>query len=180
MRSLAVLAGQEPNLGTGLLIALVLMTAFGLLFAYGWWRDLPVEYLPVRSLDAGRTMHWSRRIRKKHGGEMLKNTLVNFLFSLPFWIGVAAVLVPYARANVDFSLSMDLVVSQALRLLRSPLPAETLLILGAAALLLYVPFWIYRKTRNAALMGRLIGENLSVGHGESPAQEAAGNHHEDR
>lgn len=159
VRSLAVLAGQEPNLGTGLLIALILMTVFGLLFAYGWWRDLPVEYLPVRSMETDRILHWSRRIRKKYGRAILKNTLVNFLISLPFWIGVALVLVPYVRASVVFSMSTDLVVSQSLRLLRSPLPAGTLLILGGVALVLYVPFWILRKTRNAALIGMLMEES---------------------
>ena len=159
VRSLAVLVGQEPNLTTGLLITLILIAAVGLLFAYGWWRDLPVEYLPVRSLDTVKTFHWSRRIRKKHRGAMWKNAGVNFILSLPFWIGLVAALVPYVRDNVDFSMSADIVLAQVLRLFNDPLPTKTLLMIGGAVLLLYVPFWIFRKTRNAALIGLLMREN---------------------
>lgn len=167
VRSLAVLAGQEPNLSTGLLIALALMALLGLLFAYGWWRDMPVEYLPVRSLKMVKIFHWSRRIRKNHRGELWKNLLVNILLCLPFWVGLAAVLVPYVRENVDFSLSADLVMAQLIRLLDQVPPMKTLLMMGGAALVLYVPFCIFRKTRNAALIGTLMRENTHTSHSSS-------------
>lgn len=162
IRELARLVGQEPNIGTGFLVALALMAVFGLLFAYGWWRDLPFEYLPARSLGPKKTLHWSRSILKKHRKEMRKTTLVNFLLALPAWIGLGAVLVPYALGSVDFSLSPEIVLSQVLRLLRSPLPGKVLMMIGGEVLLLYVPFWIFRKTRNTVLMGYLMREH---GHG---------------
>lgn len=171
VRNLAVLAGQEANLGTGLLVTLALMTVFGLMYAYGWWRDLPVEYLPVRSLETKKTFHWSRRIRKKHGKEMRRNTFANFFLGLPALIGFGAVLTPYVRANVDFSLSADLMATQILRLLRTPLPTAELLKLAAVAAVLYVPFWIFRKTRNAVLMGRLMRENAHGGRSSGHVNE---------
>ena len=167
VRELAVLVGQEANLGTGLLVTLALMTVFGLVYAYGWWRDLPVEYLPVRSLETKPTFHWSRRIRKRHGKEMRRNTFVNFFLGLPALIGLGAVLTPYVRDNVDFSLSADMMVTQLLRLLRTPLPTAELLKLAAVVAVLYVPFWIFRKTRNAVLMGRLMRENDHGSHSSS-------------
>ena len=167
VRNFAVLAGQEANLGTGLLVTLALMTVCGLMYAYGWWRDLPVEYLPVRSLETKQTFHWSCRIRKKHGKEMRGNALVNFFLGLPALIGLGAVLTPYVRANVDFSLSADLMVTQILRLLRTPLPTAELLKLAAVGAVLYVPFWIFRKTRSAALMGRLMQECAHGAHSSS-------------
>ena len=174
VRRLAVLAGQEANLGAGLVVTLILMTVFGLLFAYGWWRDLPVEYLPVRSLGAVRTLHWSRRILKKHRKEMRGNTFVNFFLSLPALIGFGAVLVPYVRANVDFSLSADMMATQVLRLLRTPLPTAELIKLAGATAVLYVPFWIFRKTRNAVLMARLMRENAhSIHSSEQRGEESA-------
>lgn len=172
LRPLAVLVGHEPDTSTGFLVAMGLMALFGLLFAYGWWRDLPFEYLPVRSLGPVKTLHWSRRILKNYRKEMRKNTLVNFLLAMPAWIGLGAVLVPYALKNVDFSLSPDVVLSQILRLLRSTLPESVLLMLGGVVLLLYVPFWILRKTRNTVLVAMLMRRNdhassHSSGHGSS-------------
>ena len=102
---------------------------------------------------------------------MRKNTFVNFFLALPAWIGLGAVLTPYALTGVDFSLSPEMVLSQVLRLLRSPLPENVLLMLGGVVLLLYVPFWILRKARNTALIAMLMRKNdhasHSSGHGGS-------------
>ena len=162
---LATLLGGDVSLALGIIFGL--MAFFGVLFAYGWWRDLPVEYLPVRSLDTKPTFHWSRRIRKRHGKEMRRNTFANFFLSLPALIGLGAVLTPYVRANVDFSLSADMMVTQLLRLLRTRMPTAEMLKLAAVAAVLYVPFWIFRKTRNAVLMGRLMRENDHGSHSSS-------------
>ena len=164
VRNLAVLVGQEANLGTGMLVTLFLMIVFGLMFAHGWGRDLPIEYLTVRSLEAMKTLHWSRRIVKNHKKEIRRNTFQNFLLSLPVLIGLGAVLVPYVRANVDFSMSADMTATQILRLLRTPLPTAELLKLAAVAAVLYVPFWIFRKTSNAALIGKLMKEKTHTSH----------------
>ena len=159
IRPLAVLLGREPDTSAGFLAAMGLMAVFGLLFAYGWWRDLPMEYLPARSLGPVKTLHWSRRILKKYRKQMRICTLVNILLSLPAWIGLGAVLVPYAMKSVDFSVSPDLMFSQLLNLLRSRLPLSVLLMLGGVVLLLYVPFWALRKTRNTALIAQLMRQN---------------------
>lgn len=181
IRQLAVLVGREPDITTGGLIALGLMAVFGLLFAYGWWRDLPLEYMPVRSLGPIKSLHWSRRILKKHRGEMRKGTAVNFFLSLPAVIGAVAVLVPYVMKQIDFSLGGEMVLNMLLRLLRSPLPRMILLELAGVAVVLYLPLWGYRKMRNAALIAQLMHENSDHTHHhhhhsdtqESAAQESA-------
>ena len=174
---LAMLLNGDPESPTGnvtlaLVIIFGLLAVFGLLFAYGWWRDLPLEYLPVRSLGAVKSLHWSRRILKKYRGQMRKNTCVNFLLALPAAVGVGAVLVFYLISKVDFSLSSKVVFNLLLRTLRSPLPRPQLLELGAVLLVLYLPLWVYRKTRNAALMARLMRENAH--HIHHTEQEASG------
>lgn len=171
LRPLAVLVGRQPDTSTGFLVAMGLMVLFGLMFAYGWWRDLPVEYLPARSLETEKTFHWSRRIRKNHKKEMRRNTIVNFFLSLPAVIGVGAVLVPYVRSHVDFSLSSDMVMNQLLRLRRTPPSTKELMMLAGVILLLYVPFWVFRKTRNAALMGRLMRENTQNSHSSTKKRQ---------
>ena len=171
IRSLAILVGRQPDTSTGFLVSMGLMAFFGLLFAYGWWRDLPMEYLPVRSLGPVKTLHWTRHILEKHKKEMRRNTYANFLLSLPAFIGVAAVLVPYVRSHVDFSSSAEMMLNQLLRLRRTPPSTKELLMLAAVVLFLYVPFWIFRKTRNAALMGKLIKENTHTSHSSGKKRE---------
>ena len=155
-----LLAGNPENgvgnvsLAWGLIGGLIVL--FGLLFAYGWWRDLPFEYLPVRSIGTSKTVHWSRHIRKNHRGEMLGNTCVNFLLSLPAILGFGAVLGMYAMDRVSFSLSMEMVLAQLRNLVTQPIPQLVLLELLAVFAVLYLPFCIWRKCRNAALMARCM------------------------
>ena len=129
---------------------------FGLLFAYRWWRDMPFEYLPVRTIGTSRTLRWSRRILKKNRKKMLGNTFVNFLLSLPAIFGFGAVLGMYTLDRVNFSLSMEMVLAQLKNLFTQPVPQMVLLELLGVFAILYLPLCIYRKCRNAALMARAI------------------------
>ena len=165
------LAGNPEN-GTGnvnlaVTLIAVAIALFGLLFAYGWWRDLPFEYLPVRSIGALKTLHWSRRILKKHRKKMLGNTFVNFLLSLPAILGFGAVLGMYALKNVNFSHGVMVSLTQLRKLFTQPMPRNVLLELLAVFAVLYLPLCVYRKCRNAALMARAIrGSGHHSSHGE--------------
>lgn len=147
-------ASGEGNVSLALIIIGALIVVFGLLFAYGWWRDMPFEYLPVRSLGPVKTLHWSRRIKKKHGGEMRKVTLVNMLLNLPAVIGFCAVLWLYARNSVNFSLSVSLLFTQLQRLFTQPIPSLVLAELLGVFAVLYLPMWCYRKARCAAFVAK--------------------------
>ena len=153
---LATVFGREPTMDMGLPIAGGLVVFFGLLFAYGWWRNVMFEYLPIRSLEMGQAFRWARRMRRHHRGQLAGNTAVNALLSLPAVAGVMAVLIPYVMEKVDFSLSTDLVVQLLMRLLSTPLPRKQVLLLAAVGAVLYLPLCVFRKTRNAALAARLI------------------------
>ncbi len=163
-----LLAGNPENgvgnvsLAWGLIGGLILL--FGLLFAYGWWRDLPFEYLPVRSIGTSKTLHWSRHILKRHRREMLGNTCVNFLLSLPAILGFGTVLGMYAMDRVNFSLSVDMVLAQMRNLVTQPVPRLVLLELLAVFAVLYLPLCIWRKCRNAALMARCMRSRHSHSH----------------
>ncbi|MBR6187074.1 MAG: hypothetical protein IKQ41_12550 [Clostridia bacterium] len=168
-RPLARLIGKEPDTATGILVGLALLCVFALLFAYGWWRDLPFEFLPVRSLGRKHTLHWSRRIMKKYRGRVIRATLFNILLCLPALIGYGAILVPYVMKNVNFSLSKDLVLNLTLRLLKTPLPAAQLWALGAVTLALYLPLCGIRKMRLAALIARLMRDTGPQHHASEEA-----------
>lgn len=176
---LAMLLAGNPEDGLGnvsLAWGLIggLICLFGLLFAYGWWRDLPFEYLPVRSIGTTKTLHWSRRILKKRRKEMFGNTCVNILLSLPAILGFGAVLGMYMINKVNFSLSMDMVLAQLKNLLTQPVPQLVLLELLGVFAVLYLPFCIWRKCRNAALMARCIRPHAhSIASDAKPVDEKA-------
>ena len=144
------------NVSLALAIIAALAALFGLLFAYGWWRCLAVEYLPVRSLKIKQVFHWAVRIRTNHGGELRKNAVVNFLLLLPAIVGTGVVLGLYLAAAVDFSLGAQMVSTLLLRTLRSPLPTLQMAELAVIFLVLYLPLCVLRKMRDAALIAHLM------------------------
>ena len=172
--NLATLFGREPTMDLGLPIAGALVLLFGLIFAYGWWRDVMLEYLPVRSLKIRQAFHWARRMRRRHRGEMVKNTFVNLLLCVPALLGAAAALIPYVLEKVDFSLSTDMIVQLVMRLFKAPLPQKYLLLLLGVFAVLYLPLCMLRKTRNAALAGKLIHGEGGEHHHHHKTEQADG------
>lgn len=157
------------NLATGIIAGVVAL--FGLLFAYGWWRDLPFEYLPAGTIGPSKALHWSRHILKNHRKEMLGNTGVNFMFSLPAILGFGAVLGMYALNNVNFSYGIMITVTQLRNLFTQSIPQIVLLELLAVFAVLYLPFCIWRKCRNAALMARCMHTPHDHGHEKNDEAE---------
>ena len=165
-----LLEGKSPSAtGTGnvtlaMILIVCLMAFFAFLFAYGWWRDLSVEYLPVRSIGTRKSFRWAKRIRKNHGKEMRGHVAVNMLLTIPALIGFGAVAVLYVREKIDFSLPMQIVLNRVKNLLNNPLPTAQILELIAVFVILYLPFCVVRKMRNAALIGKLMRDQTEHHH----------------
>ena len=176
--NLAVLIGKEPDVAYGWPIAAALLTIFALLFAYGWWRNVMLEYLPIRSVEIDRCFRWADRMRRHHRGELVKNTIVNMFLTLPALIGFGAVLIPYFMRQVDFSSGAQAVLMLLVRVLRKPLPQAQILSLAAAGVILYLPLCALRKLRNAALAAKLIRASAhhhsKHEHGEEHQEHEAG------
>lgn len=159
---MATLMGKEPTLAIGLPMAGALLALFGLVFAYGWWRDIALEYLPVRHMGVKKAFRSARSLRKKGKGKLLSNIPVHVLLTLPSLAGFLLVLLPYVLSKVRAVSSIDLMVTQLLRVLRSPLPKEQLLLLLAVFLAVHLPLCMVRKARNAALMGKLMQDSRGL------------------
>ena len=157
----------EASLKNGLPVAGALMVLLGLLFAYGWWRDLPMEYLPARHLGARKTLWHAKAARKRGRKTLMKNAGANALLSLPALIGWGAVLVPYVTENVRFSGNPQIMIAGFTRLLKAPLPAERVYGLLAVFIVLYLPLCILRKMRNAVAVRRLTRELNGGGRGRA-------------
>ena len=167
VQNLAAWVGREPALDTGLAVALgaaaILLLVTGLLFAYGWWRNMPVEYLPSRAIGAGKTFRWARRMRRHHRARFVGTTAVNALMCLPAMAGAVAVLYHYGQTLADY-LRQNLSGGDSIGMMqiraalsRLPVPGRThLLALTGVFLALYLPFCLIRKMRNARLVARLI------------------------
>ncbi len=136
--------------------ALMLLAVF--LFVFGWWRDLPAEYIPARHLGARKTFFFVRRARKMGRGRMIRNALANVLLCLPSILGFAAVLAPHIRRGLPASSNVQLVIGGLLKLLRTPLTGGQQAALLAVFALLYLPLCLLRKMRNAVLTRRLTRE----------------------
>ena len=154
--SLAGILGREGDFGAGLLLSAVLLVLFALLFAYGWWRLMPTEYLPVRSLPAFRAVREASAIRRKGARSWPGHILTQALLSLPAIIAGAAVLLPYIKNSLPDTTEWRLLLTALVRLLQSPLPLRQALLLTAVFLLLYLPLAVFRKLRNARAVSRLL------------------------
>lgn len=141
--------------------AIVLASA--LLFAYGWWRDLPMEYLPARHLAPGEVLFFTRRIRRRDGDLLRKNTAVNMLLALPALAGFLAVLTPYVLGLLPASGDVQTLILSLQTLLRQPLPAGQTAALAAVYFALYVPLCLIRKLRSAVLVRRKTKELSGLG-----------------
>ena len=163
----ARLIGREPGLAAGLPVAGALLALFTALFAYGWWRLLPAEYLPIRHLDVRKAWFFLRRARTRGRKQLRRNALVNMLLSLPAILGFAAVLGQYVRSRISLSVSPELIVASLMRLLKTPLPGKTAAEMAAVFLVLYLPLMILRKMRSAVLVRRLTRECGDLGGGHA-------------
>ena len=163
----ARLIGREPGLAAGLPVAGALLALFTALFAYGWWRLLPAEYLPIRHLDVRKAWLFLRRARTRGRKQLRRNALVNMLLSLPAILGFAAVLGQYVRSRISLSVSPELIVASLMRLLKTPLPGKTAAEMAAVFLVLYLPLMILRKMRSAVLVRRLTRECGDLGGGHA-------------
>lgn len=174
VQDLARLVGKEPSMADGLPVALggiaLLGLVFVLLFAFGWWRDMPAEYLPSRSIGPVKTFHWVRRIRKHHRKEVIRHTWTNMALCLPAALGVLAVLARYGRRVLHYLSANKEAInggSFQFRTVLSHLPKPStneLLILAGVAVIIYLPLCVYRKMRNASLVADLMKGNASHHH----------------
>ena len=174
VQDLARLVGREPSMSNGLPVALVgialLGLVFGLLFAYGWWRDMPVEYLPSRSIGPVKTIHWARRIRKHHGKEVIRITLINMALCVPGALGIQAVLIRYGLRVMKYIRANKAAINGGSFQFRSvlsklPMPSHNeLLLLAGVAVIVYLPLCVYRKMRNASLVADLMKGSSSHHH----------------
>ncbi|MCR4885914.1 MAG: hypothetical protein K5919_03270 [Clostridiales bacterium] len=158
VQNLPALLGMKPSLAGGILVAAAALMLLGVLFAYGWRRDMAAEFLPVRSMERKSVFRWSRRMRRHHGKELAKCTLINFLLWLPGALGIGAAAFSL-RGRVDASGAMAL--SDSLKsLIRNGISRDLLLQLSAVFFLVYFPLCVYRKMRIAKAVAALMREHI--------------------
>ena len=167
IQQFATLLGREPSLNEGLAVVFALLVIFGVIFALGWWRDLPMEYLPARILGSRGVNQYAQKVRARAQGMMAKNMLQNMLLSLPAMIGALAVILPYILDNIRVTSNKLMLLQGILRVIKSPLPGMQILLLVLVFLILYLPCCALRKMRNAVLVRRLSQELNEQGGGHA-------------
>ena len=150
-----------------ILLGFALLLIFGMIFALGWWRDLPMEYLPARRLGSWGVNQYAQKVRARAQGKMAHNMLGNMLLSLPAMIGALAVIVPYILDHIRITGNKLMLLQGILRVIKSPLPGMQIILLALVFLLLYLPCCALRKMRNAVLVRRLSRELNDQGDGRA-------------
>lgn len=137
-----------------------------LLFIFGWRRDIPADDLPVRAGKETEVFSLSRRVRRAGRVSLRKNTLGNFLLSLPGLAASALALTPYVLENVRVSGNISVLWRSVKRMLTQWPPVRTLLPLALALLLIALPLCALRRLRTVSLVRELAlretgGENAA-------------------
>ena len=171
VQNLPALMGMKPSLAGGILVAAAALMLLGVLFAYGWRRDMAAEFLPVRSMELKSVLRWSRRMRRHHGKELAKCTLINFLLWLPGALGIGASAAFYLRGRIDTSGAMALSGSLS-RLFQGESLGGFLAAAAAVFFLVYFPLCVYRKMRIAKAVAALMREHMRKA--EAQKHHAAG------
>ncbi|MBR6524837.1 MAG: hypothetical protein IKT57_02570 [Clostridia bacterium] len=156
LTALGNLVGGRFDAGIVLWVGGILV--FGLLFAYGWWYNMPKDYAP---LDKGVRHAFKRagKMRAKNGGKFVKNALINMLLTLPSLILMAAKLAMHYVGSINFSMGAMAAAQQLMNALTDALPKETLVYLAVVVLLVHVPLCVIRKIRNAVLTVKCLKES---------------------
>lgn len=129
-----------------------------LLFAWGWRRDLSMEYLPVRRIGVTGMLFSNRKARYRAFGLLRGITAKNALLSLPAFLICLLILIPFAKENIRVSGNPLMTVRSVKNLFSEPLSGKPLLLLCGDYFLVYLPLLMLRKMRNAVLIRRLTQE----------------------
>lgn len=130
---------------------------FALLFAYGWWYNMPKDYVYLGK-DYGAALKKAGKMRAKNGGKYAMNAVGNMILTLPSIAIVLYVVGMHYVGSIDLSMGAMAAAQQLMNILKQSLPTQTLLQLCAALLLVHVPLCVWRKTRNAVLTYKLMAE----------------------
>lgn len=145
----------------GILLYFSVLLLFLLLFAYGWRRDIAMEYLPESRAELKSLLDKNRSVWKKARISLARVTAGNLLLSLPALLLLALILIPYAKENLRVSENPLMTVRNLKKLMMRPLPAKTSVLLTADLMFFYLPLCVLRKMRNCVLVHRILHENTS-------------------
>ncbi len=145
----SIVSNGSSTIDKGLVLCFLILILFGFIYAFGWWRDTPSDYL----LDSkGGFFHRGNHYRKVHRNTLIKNVLVQFLIWLPAIVLYIMVFMLYIRKNLTLSNGVFSAISSLNTLLKTPLPPLVIAELIAVLFFVHVPTYLIRKQRMAAMI----------------------------
>ena len=134
------------------------IAVFALLFAFGWWYNMPKDYAYLGD-GVKAAFRKAGRMRAKNGAKYVGNAIVNMVLTVPSLVIMAAVMGVHYVGSVNLSMGAMAAAQQLMSQLTRPLPAQTMAYLAVALVVVHVPLCVYRKTRNAVLTYKLLAES---------------------
>ena len=133
------------------------IAVFGLLFAVGWWYNMPKDYANL-SLGTKKAFRQAGRMRAKKGFAYVKNAIVNMILTVPSLVLLMAIVGMHYVGSIKLSMGAMAAAQQLMTVITKPLPADTMMYLALALLFVHVPLCVIRKVRNAVLTCKLCAE----------------------
>ena len=148
---------NSPDANIGLLLYLGLMALSALLLLYGWWRGVAYDFQMVGDTTPLQALRRARRVRRRCRGKLWANACLHLPLCMLsavvpcviVYLGLAPMLTGYAITDIQ----MIFVYFSA-----GMFNNTNLLLSIASFLALYLPFFLYRKARNAAVVVNCYGK----------------------
>ncbi len=148
--TLGGIVGGRMDAGVLLWLGTIVLAA--IVFIYGWWRGVPLDYQPVSRRSPGQAYQHSHHVRKTNRRSIIENGMKNALCYLPSLLLMAAVMLYYMLGEISFSNGAYAVVGKINTLLHQELPLWVWGAWGGILVLAHLPLMNYRKMCNAVLL----------------------------
>lgn len=149
IKPFSYLVFSSPSTDSAVFGVLIMLALLALAAAYGWRRDMAMEYLAdTAEMRKAQLLQETKKAMKDGRKRFLKVTAVNILLTLPAIIAFGAVLLPYLAQHLKAVQGDNMrLLMQVMEVMKKPLPLKELALLTGVYFLLYTPLCIVRKYR---------------------------------
>ncbi len=154
LKPLGALVGGLADAGTGVLLVLILLSAFAA--ALGWWLDMESDFRDLTVRDTRDKRRRRRAVRNGAIRQRLGSAGINILLTLPSIVLWAVILYRAYLVDIHFEYGLMNAAREMAGVLRRGASGTVLLRMGLVLFVVHMPLAALRKTRSALLITGLL------------------------